>query len=123
MKTAISETYIKHRRGPHLRAIGAGLYEFPNLLDDHFAKSVVILDIQETIAQFPPWISDGAGEVRTVSHTYVKWWGSSKEVNLEMTVIKNSFIRKRNIIDIIKLVIEFLLLIIQCLSAQKLIYV
>jgi hypothetical protein len=37
-----------------------------------------------------------------VSHTFVKWWGSSKEVNNNMIVINNAFIHDHNIVNIIK---------------------
>jgi hypothetical protein len=37
-----------------------------------------------------------------VSHTFVKWWESSKGVNNNMIVINNDFIHDHNIINIIK---------------------
>jgi hypothetical protein len=37
-----------------------------------------------------------------VSHTFVQWWGSQKEVSPKMTVINNTFIREYDIIDVIK---------------------
>jgi hypothetical protein len=37
-----------------------------------------------------------------VGHTFVKWWGSLKEVTNNMIVINNTFIHDYNIINIIK---------------------
>ena len=37
-----------------------------------------------------------------VGHTFVKWWGSLKEVSNNMTIITNDFIHDYNIVDILK---------------------
>ncbi len=92
-----------------LRAIGAGLYEFLNLPNFDFALYVVILE-------YTSWQNAGRTRINciipsldirwsgrsAVNHSFVKWWGSSKEVNNNMIVINNAFIHDHNIINIIE---------------------
>jgi hypothetical protein len=92
-----------------LRAIGAGLYEFLNLPDFDFALYVVVLeymswqDARHTrINCVIPSLDIRWSGRSAVSHSFVKWWGSTKEVSEKMIVINNAFIRQYNIIDIIK---------------------
>jgi hypothetical protein len=92
-----------------LRALGAGLYDFLNLPDSDFTTYVVSLE-------YISWYNSGHTRINcivpslnlrwsgrnAVSHSFVKWWGSHKEVSHNMTVINNDFIREYNIIDILK---------------------
>ena len=92
-----------------LRAMGAGLYEYLNLPDYEFKRYVVILEYiswQNTkctkINCIIPALDVRWNGRSAVSQTFVKWWGSSKEVSDDMIVITNDFIRQYNIIDILK---------------------
>jgi hypothetical protein len=92
-----------------LRAIGAGLYEFLNLPDCDFALYVVILEYtswqnagRTRINCIIPSLDIRWGGRSAVSHSFVKWWGSTKEVSEKMIVINNAFIRQYNIIDKMK---------------------
>jgi hypothetical protein len=92
-----------------LRALGAGLYDFLKLPDSDFNTYVVSLE-------YISWHNSGHTRINctvpllcirwsgrnAVSHSFVKWWGSQKEVSQNMTVINNDFIREYNIIDILK---------------------
>ncbi len=92
-----------------LRALGAGLYEFLNLPDFDFALYVVILE-------YTSWQNAGHTRVNciipsldirwngrsAVSHSFVKWWGSSVEVSNNMILINNEFIREYDLINKIK---------------------
>ena len=92
-----------------LRALGAGLYEFLNLPDFDFALYVVILE-------YTSWQNAGRTRVNciipsldirwngrsAVSHSFVKWWGSSVEVSNNMILINNEFIREDDLINKIK---------------------
>jgi hypothetical protein len=92
-----------------LRAIGAGLYEFLNLPNFDFALYIVILE-------YTSWHNAGHTRIdciipsldirwsgrSAVSHSFVKWWGSTKEVSPNMNIINNAFIREHNIIEKIK---------------------
>jgi hypothetical protein len=92
-----------------LRAVGAGLYDLLNLPDCDFSTYVVPLE-------YISWQNTGHTRINcviplldlrwsgrsAVNHTFVKWWGSLKEVSPEMTLINNSFIRKYDVINVIK---------------------
>ncbi len=92
-----------------LRAIGAGLYEFLNLPNFDFALYVVILE-------YTSWQNAGRTRINciipsldirwsgrsAVNHSFVNWWGSSREVSPNMILINNNFIRQYNIIEILK---------------------
>ena len=92
-----------------LRALGAGLYDLLNLPDCDFKTYVVVLEYMswqnslhtrvncEIPALQLRWTGKSA-----VSHTFVKWWGSIREVSNNMTVISNAFIHDFNIIEILK---------------------
>ncbi len=92
-----------------LRAIGAGLYEFLNLPNFDFALYVVILE-------YTSWQNAGRTRINciipsldirwsgrsAVSHSFVKWWGSSVEVSDNIILINNEFIREYDLINKIK---------------------
>jgi hypothetical protein len=92
-----------------LRAIGAGLYEFLNLPECDFMTYVVVLDYTSwqdakhtRLNCIIPALKISWSGRSAVSHSFVKWWGSAKEVTTKMTVINNSFIQKYNIIEIME---------------------
>jgi hypothetical protein len=92
-----------------LRAIGAGLYEFLNLPNFDFASYVVILEYtswqnarRTRINCIIPSLDIRWSGRSAVNHSFVNWWGSSREVSPNMTVINNNFIRQYNIIDTLK---------------------
>ena len=92
-----------------LRAIGAGLYEFLNLPNFDFALYVVILE-------YTSWQNAGRTRINciipsldsrwsgrsAVNHSFVNWWGSSREVSPNMILINYNFICQYNIIEILK---------------------
>jgi hypothetical protein len=92
-----------------LRALGAGLYELLHLPDDDFSNYVVPLEYlsfqnesHTKINCVVPLLGLRWTGRNAVSHSFVKWWGSHKEVSDHMTVINHEFIRKYNIVDILK---------------------
>jgi hypothetical protein len=92
-----------------LRAIGAGLYDFLNLPECDFLIYVVVLEYTSwqnakhtRLNCIIPALDISWSGRSVVSHSFVKWWGSAKEVSTKMNVITNAFIREYNIIDIIK---------------------
>jgi hypothetical protein len=92
-----------------LRALGAGLYDFLNLPDPDFSTYVVPLEYiswqnasHTKINCIIPSLGLRWSGRNAVSHSFVKWWGSLREVSDKMTVITNHFISEHNIIDILK---------------------
>ena len=91
-----------------LRAIGAGLYNFLNLPDCDFCTYVTPLE-------YVSWQNSGKTKINcfipalnlrwtgrsAVSHSFVQWWGSIKEVSSHMTILNNSIIDKYNIKSVI----------------------
>jgi hypothetical protein len=92
-----------------LRAIGAGLNEFLNLPNFDFASYIAILEYSSwqnarrtRINCIIPSLDIRWSGRSAVNHSFVNWWGSSREVSPSKTVINNDFIRQYNFIDILK---------------------
>ncbi len=92
-----------------LRAMGAGLYEYLNLPDYKFKRYVVILEYISwqnakctKINCIIPALDVRWNGRSAVSHTFVKWWGSSKEVSDDIIIINNTFNQEYNIKNIIR---------------------
>jgi hypothetical protein len=92
-----------------LRALGAGLYELLHLPDDDFSTYVVPLEylsfqnsLHTKVNCIVPLLDLRWTGRNAVSHSFVKWWGSLRQVSAHMTIINHEFIREYNIINILQ---------------------